>query len=140
MQAGMVHTLREIHRVLKPKGTMIDLRPNLGGRIVNVVLSSAILRAGEVDSSRFEPNKYSANHAIEQVVADRLFKLEYDEVFDLMTDLDTVDDLREFGESLHQDILADAVIEQVEKLTADETEDFSIRIRRPMMIARYRRI
>lgn len=138
MQAGMVHTLREIHRVLKPNGTLIDLRPNLGGRVVEVVLASATLHAGDVDSSRYEPDKRASNLAIEQMVADGLYRLEHYEEFSYVTDLDTVDDLREYGGALNLDILSDAVVEQVDQLTADETEDFSIRVRRPMIIARYR--
>ena len=140
MHAGMVHALREIHRVLKPNGTLIDLRPHFGDRIVEVMLSVATVRAGEIDSSATETDKYEANTAIQKVVADGLFRLEHDEVFNYVADIDTVDDLREYGESLEESILPETVVAQVEALIADETDDFSIQVRRPMMIARYHRI
>ena len=137
MREGMVHALREIHRILKPNGTLIDLRPNLGNRPVEVVLSYATLRAGEIDTSASARDGYAANDAMKKVVTEGLFSLEYDEEFDHIADLDTVDDLREYGKSLKQSSLSDATIAQVETLTADESDDFSIRIRRSMMIARY---
>ncbi len=140
MRAGMVHALREIHRVLKPKGTLIDLRPHIGNRPVEVLLSYATLRAGEIDSSANEPDKRAADNAMQQMIADGLFRLEYDEEFDYITDLDTVDDLRDYGQSMERSILPDAVVAQVEALTADESDDFSIQVRRSMIIARYRRI
>ncbi len=139
MHAGMVHALREIHRVLKPNGTLIDLRPNEGNRPIEVLLSYATLRAGEIESSTDATDKRAANHAMQQAVTDGLFKLEYDETFDYIADLDTVEDLRNYGKSLKQNILSEATVAQVEALTSDETDDFSIRIRRSMMIARYRK-
>ena len=140
MQAGMVHALKEIHRVLKSGGTLIDLRPHYGNRAIEVDLSSATLHAGEIDSSRTESDKHAADSAIQQVVQDGLFKLEHDEIFELQSHLDTVDDLREMRKSFRQSILPDEVITRVEALTADETDDFSIRVRRNMLIARYRRL
>ena len=140
MQTGMVHALKEIHRVLKPNGTLIDLRPNLGNRPIEVVLSNATLRAGEIDTSASAPDSHASNAAIKQVVADGLFKLEYDEEFEYIADLDTVADLHEYSKTLKQNILSEATVAQVEALISDETDDFSIRIRRSMIIARYRRL
>ena len=140
MYAGMVHTLKEIHRVLKPNGTLVDLRPNFGNRTVEVNLSYATLFAGEVDTSPSDPDLRAANSAIQQAFTDGLFRFEHDEEFEYVTELDTVADLREFGEALDKSTLSESVIVQVETLVADEPDDFSIHIRRPMTIARYRRI
>lgn len=139
MHEGMVHALREIHRVLKPNGTLIDLRPHFGNRPVEVVLSYATLRAGEVDTLPNAEDKHVANRAIKQAVTEGLFKFEHEEVFDHVTDMDTVDDLRDYNKSLKQSILPEATIAQVEQLTVDETDDFIIQVHRSMIIARYRR-
>jgi phosphoribosylformylglycinamidine (FGAM) synthase PurS component len=136
----MVHTLHEIHRVLKPDGTLLDLRPDYGNRSVAVTLPYADLFVGEIDSSMFDPDKLAADKALQQTIHDGLFVLEHQEAFDFVVDMDTVDDLREFAESFDQSILSDAVIEQVESLLADEDPDaVGIRVRRPMHVARYRK-
>ena len=140
MQAGMVHALREIHRILKPRGTLIDLRPHSTNRQVLVELSYATLNAGEIDSSRSVADRLAADHVIEQAVKDKLFTLEHHTHFELYTDLDTVDDLREYGKSFNRSVLPEAVIQQVERLTHDENDDFSIRVQRPFTIARYRKL
>lgn len=140
MYAGMVHALHEIHRVLKPKGTLIDLRPAIGNRAVEVDLSYAILNAGEIDSTRTIADKEMADDMIAQVASDGFFTLEHQERFDTVTDLDALANLIEYAESFKKSVLPDSVIEQVASLTRDEEPDtYSIHIRRPMHIARYRK-
>ncbi len=140
MYAGMVHALHEIHRVLKPNGTLIDLRPAIGNRAVEVDLSYAILHAGEVDSTRTIADKEMADNMIAQVTSDGFFTLDHEERFDTVTDLDTLADLIEYAKSFKNSVLPDGVVQQVESLTRDEEPDtYSIHIRRPMHIARYRK-
>jgi hypothetical protein len=139
MHEGMVHTLKEIHRVLKPSGTLIDIRPHFNNDVVNVVLSVATLRAGEIDSSSDVIDKHRADDTIKQAVQDGLFSLEYDETFDFIIDFDTVADLRDYRKSLNRSKLSDAVLARAEALTTDETDDFSIQLHRLMQIARYRK-
>lgn len=140
MHAGMGHTLQEVHRVLKSNGTLIDMRPHIGNRPVTVVLSYATLLAGKIDSSRTEDDKRAATQAMQQALNDGLYKLEHDAIFEITTELDSVDDLRDYGDSLNKSILPEQVIEQVENLIADEKDDFSIQIRRPISIANYRKL
>lgn len=140
MHEGMVHALRAIHRILKPNGTLIDLRPDIGNRSIWVELSYATLKAGEVDSSDTESDRLAADEAIQQAVADGLFTFEYDATFDIIADLDTVDDLRDYKTTLNRSILSETVIAEVEQLIVDEDDDYSIRIPRPMIIASYRKL
>jgi|GEM_PF-941981 len=140
MPAGMVHTLQEIHRVLTSDGVLLDLRPAIGSRVVLVDLPYATLNVGEFDSSATTADKQAAHDAIAQVVAQGQFVQEHLETFDLTLAMDTVDDLRDYADSLRRSILPDDVLTQVETLTADEDpETYAIRIRRPMHLALYRK-
>lgn len=47
----MVHALSEVHRVLKPGATLIDLRPDTSNRRVELELAEARLYIGEIDSA-----------------------------------------------------------------------------------------
>lgn len=139
MQAGMVHALREIHRILKRDGKLIDLRPHIDNRQLWVELASATLFAGEIDSSATINDQLAADNTLQQAVHNGLFALEYQTGFEIFTDLDTVDDLLDYRNSLRSSILPDDVVQQVINLTDDEIDDYRIRIRRMLTIARYRK-
>ena len=135
----MVHALQEIHRVLKMGGSLIDLRPAISNRTVEIELSYARLHVGEIDSVVTIPDHLAADRALQNQIAAGLFRAEYEENFELVTELDTLADLLEYAASLRQSVLPEAVLQRVAAIIADETEDFSIRTRREMVIARYRR-
>ena len=134
----MVHALQEIHRVLKVGGSLIDLRPAISNRTVEIELSYARLHVGEIDSVVTIPDHLAADRALQNQIAAGLFRAEYEENFELVTELDTLMDLLEYAASLRQSVLPEAVLQRVEAIIADETDDFSIRTRREMVIARYR--
>ena len=135
----MVHALQEIHRVLKVGGSLIDLRPAISNWTVEIELSYARLHVGEIDSVVTIPDHLAADRALQNQIADGLLRAEYEENFELVTELDTLADLLEYAASLRQSVMPEAVLQRVEAIIADETEDFSIRTRREMVIARYRR-
>ena len=135
----MVHALQEIHRVLKVGGSLIDLRPAISNRTVEIELSYARLHVGEIDSVVTIPDHLAADCALQNQIAEGLLRAEYEENFELVTELDTLADLLEYAASLRQSVMPEAVLQRVEAIIADETEDFSIRTRREMVIARYRR-
>ncbi len=135
----MVHALQEIHRVLKVGGSLIDLRPAISNRTVEIELSYALLHVGEIDSVVTIPDHFAADRALQNQIAEGLLRAEHQESFELVTELDTMADLLEYAATLRQSVLPEAVLQRVEAIIADETEDFSIRTRREMVIARYRR-
>lgn len=135
----MVHTLHDIHRILKPHGTLIDLRPDASNSPVMLDLASVTLHVGEVDSSRTYDEKWAADKAMQHVVDDGLFKLDHQTTFHIVDDLDTVEDLRVYRESFNRSVLADHVIERVAELILDEDDDYRIRVLSPMVITRYRK-
>ena len=136
----MVHTLQEIHRVLKAAGTLIDLRPGIQNRSVELELSYARLNLGEIDSSSRVADCQAADAALRDAVNQGLFRGEHDADFHLITDLDTAADLRGYAAALRRSILPEEIMNRLESLTAHENEDFIIHIRRDMVITRYRKM
>ena len=135
----MVHALQECQRVLRAGGTLIDLRPGQRNRQVELELPSARLHLGEIGSASPTDDDLAADAALRQATGAGLFRLEHDERLEYVTEMDTLDDLREFGETLRRSAMPAALIERASQLTADEPE-FIIRVRRQMLIARYRRL
>ena len=135
----MVHALQETHRVLRSGGTLIDLRPAIQNRTIELELAYARLHIGEIDSSATAADHQAADAALRGAVKRGLFQSEHDADFQLVIDMDSVDDLRAYAAGLRRSVLPDEVISRLEWLTADENGDFIIRIRRQMTITRYRK-
>ncbi len=136
----MVHALHEVHRVLLPGGTLIDLRPTTTNRTVEVDLSYARLCAGEIDSSGTVADREAADAALRGAIAAGRFRAEHKETFFHMTDMDSVADLRDYAATMRGSVLPKDVVRRVETAVEGEAEDFSIRTRREIVIARYRKI
>ena len=135
----MVHALSEARRVLKPGGRLVDLRPAMSNRRVELELGSATLFIGEIDSSSSFPDYAAANEALDEALKNGALRLEYSAAFPHLTDLDTLADLREFQRGLRRSVMPESILERIEALAADEPGEVLIRIRREMLIARYHR-
>ena len=136
----MVHALSEVWRALKAGGRLIDLRPTMRNRSVEMVLGGATLFIGEIDSSSTFSDHVDANEALDGALADGAFRREHWTTFSIVSDLDTLADLRDFQDDLRRSVMPDSIFEGIAALTADEGENYWIRIRREMLIARYRRL
>ena len=136
----MVHALSEARRVLLPGGRLIDLRPTMRNRRVELDLPGASLFMGEIDSSSTFPDHVAANEAIDAALSAGNFRLEHLTTFAIAHDLDTLVDLREFKAGFRRSVMPDSIFEQISAITADRPADFVIRIRREMLVARYRRL
>ena len=136
----MVHALSEARRALRPGGRLIDLRPTMRNRRVELDLPGATLFLGEIDASCTFSDHLAANAALDAALAAGELRLEHETTFAYVTDLDSLADLREFQAGFRRSVMPESVFEKIKRLTANETEDFLIRIRREMLIARYRRI
>lgn len=90
----MVHALREAHRVLRPNGILIDLRPALVHRRVGIERVGRFRYVGTLRESLDDDR--AANRAISNVKRARLFKAEWRTQFDCRRVMDSVDDLRTF--------------------------------------------
>ena len=136
----MVHALEETQRVLKNGGSFIDLRPATQNRTVALELSSTQLHIGEIDSSTTFSDHIAADTALKRLMEQGLIALEHDAVFEVTTDLDSVEDLRIHAGTLRRSILADELLQRIESLIEGEDEDYMIRTRREMVIRRYRSV
>lgn len=90
----MVHALREAHRVLKPDGLLIDLRPAAVHRRVGVTEGGGY-RLPWVMRENFDDD-HAADRAVAQVVGEGLFKAEGRTRFACYRVMDTVDDFQEW--------------------------------------------
>ena len=136
----MVHALSEARRVLAPGGRLIDLRPTMLNRRVELALPGATLFMGEIDSSSTCPDHVAANAALDSALAEGEFRLEHKTNFPYVHDLDSLADLHQFKAGLRRSVMPESIVEQIAAITADETSDFIIRIRREMLVARYQRL
>ena len=135
----MVRALSEARRVLKHGGCLIDMRPTMRNRRVELELPDARLFIGEIDSSDTFPDHVSADQALDAAIDVGDFQIEHKTVFDVVTDFDTVNDLKAFVASARQTVMPDSIPARIEALTKDQHEDCIIRTWREMLIARYRR-
>ena len=110
----MVHALSEAHRLLKPGGALIDLRPAMRNRRVELELSHARLFIGEIDYSYRFPDHIAANEALASATACGLLRLEHRASLEYVTDLDSADDLREYVASLRSAVPED-LLQQIDK-------------------------
>ena len=136
----MVHALEEAHRVLKPGGGLIDLRPSARNRLVELDLGGAALRLGEIDSSHSFPDHAAADEALRWACGAGRLRAEHHAQFEFVTDMDSAADFRQYAASLRRSIVPAWLLERVESFTADLAGDCLIRARREMTIARYRRL
>lgn len=136
----MVRALSEARRVLKRGGRLIDLRPTARNRRVELALPETTLFIGEIDSSSAVSDHIAANEALAVALAAGAFSLEHCTTFQIKHDLDTLADLREFKAGLRRSALPESIFQRIEALAADEPGETLIRIRREMLIARYRRL
>ena len=136
----MVHALSEAHRVLRVGGALIDLRPTIINRQVGLELGGARLHIGEIDSSDSIPDHQVADAALVAALTAGKFHAEHRENFEFVTDLDTLEDLQEFADGLHRSVMPESMPGQIKALIEGGASDCLIRIRREMLIARYRKL
>lgn len=90
----MVHALREAHRVLKPNGILIDLRPALVHRRVGIERAGRFRQLGRMYESLDDDRK--ANRSVALVLRAGLFKAEWRTRFDCRRVMDSLSDFRTF--------------------------------------------
>lgn len=69
----MVHALREAHRVLKPGGVLLDLRPGAVHRRIGLELDGKYQQVAVMGEKL--DDDYAANRAVAEVIEKKLFKL-----------------------------------------------------------------
>jgi hypothetical protein len=92
---GMVHALEEIHRLLRPAGSLIDIHPVLEAPLIEVYQGPQVVFA-EPSPDYFGEDYRQAEHALAQVVSRGLFVIERSGEFDFLTYGSSVAELRDF--------------------------------------------
>jgi len=91
----MVHALEEIHRLLRPDGSLIDIHPCLEAPLLEIHQGGRITFAEPVPAHDFE-DKQQAENALKQAIQRRLFVVERADVFDFLVYASSAAELRDF--------------------------------------------
>ena len=136
----MVHALDEIHRVLKPGGLLLDLRPISGETPLEVVRPGRRPElAGFYDEPADHPDDVAANNAVARAVRRGLFHRERDGEFRFAYYWDSVDEMRAYiKEKWTATRLPGPVSRKARRLMAPG--DGRVRARVRMIITRLRKV
>ena len=134
----MVHALSEIHRVLKPNGTLLDLRPVEDSWSVEIVSGSGWQATGRLsDMPQGMADDAAANQAMREVESRGWFIPKKMEEFPFFYYWDTPSEMKEFMEDEWEDFekLEEEVYRKTASMWASSTADAHVRVRVKMMIA-----
>ena len=137
----MVHALKEIWRVLVPRGWLLDVRPLSANWPLEIVAGKQVWPAGRVDDSAGLPDDQAADESLRMVVRDGWFVRERQARFDYAWYWDTLDELRaHMAEKWSGSVqLPAAVGAEVARLLAAGGTDARVRLRLIVAMARYRK-
>ena len=90
----MVHALEEIHRLLKPTGTLIDIHPVAESAPMEIHQGRKIAPVGHLPVPQGCTDYQQADHALTEIVLRRLFAVERESVFDSVTHDASVAEMR----------------------------------------------
>ena len=143
----MVHALEEIHRLLRPDGTLVDIRPFPEPALVKVIQRDRILFAEPKRESDHEGVQH-AERAVEEVLERKLFVAGRDHEFEFFSYGSSVSELRDFwdrynafNESPKEEALLeyeDEVFARAEEILKDSGEDAEAAIHERARIARFK--
>ena len=137
----MVHALKEIWRVLAPGGVMIDLRPLTELPPVEVVADGQAASAGRLDEPQADPDDQAANEALAQVEREQVFICERRGAFVLSYYWDTPGEMKaHIDEKWTHTRLPEEVLAEANRLVACAGADARVRVRRNMVISRWRKM
>lgn len=136
--ASMVHALDEIHRTLKPKGTLVDLRPVEANWQVEVVSSAGWQAAGRLnDLPAAVADDEAAFRAMREAESNGWYVKKKEEEFDFFYYWDTPSEMKEFMESEWEDFekLEESVYRKTGSLWVSAGADARVRVRVGMLIS-----
>ncbi len=129
----MVHALQESHRVLKPNGILIDLRPAPRHRRVGLGTGRRWQLVGVMREQL--DDDLAADRAVAQVLRAGLFRREMRFEFELDRVMDTMEDFRAWLDEFVQDgkmLSHEWLVQRVERARAQHRASIKIVVRGPM--------
>ena len=139
----MVHALREIHRTLKPNGTLIDLRPVEDNWTVEIPSSSGLQIAGRLSDMPIGiADDTAAFAAMKEVEARGWFVREREEEFAFFYYWDTPSEMKEWIDDEWDTFekIEEDVYRKAQSLWATANADARVRVRVKMLITKWRRV
>ncbi|HEY2982481.1 MAG TPA: hypothetical protein VGJ22_14955 [Anaerolineales bacterium] len=139
----MVHALREVHRVMAPNGILVDLRPLDDRWPVEVSSARESREVGRLLDYDFAlSSDRAANHAVEQIAAERRFEREREEYFPFLYYWDTPNEMQEYIADEWEDFngLDDPTLQSARSAWAIGGADSRVRIRMKMLITRWKKM
>jgi len=131
----MVHALREAHRVLKPGGKLIDLRPAPKHRRVGIGTGKNWQSVG-VMREKFDDD-LASNRAVAEVLRAGLFRRESRVEYDLDRVMDDMQDFREWLQDfadLGRISISDRLLKRLEAALKQRRKGTKIVVRGPLML------
>jgi hypothetical protein len=142
---GMVHALEAIHRLLRPDGTLVDIRPHADPSILKVVAGNQTLFAEPKREGDHE-GVLDSDHAMDEILERKVFAVERGRDFEFISYGSTAGELREFWDRYNdyeptpkeQEQLAfeDKVYAKAEEIRKDSGNDAEVAIHERVRIAR----
>ncbi|MCI0691983.1 hypothetical protein L0337_08255 [candidate division KSB1 bacterium] len=134
----MVHALREAHRVLKPTGLLIDLRPRSAHRHVGIPCDGCFQPLGMVH--RNIDDVRAANRAVAHVVRAGLFKIEGRVRFDCKRIMDTPGEFQIWWDEFAHIQLDDDMLRKIENVFKAKCEKRKIVVEIPLAMRKLRKV
>jgi hypothetical protein len=135
----VVHALENVHRALRPGGLLLDVRPEPGDAVVEVVSAGRAARIGVVEESERGDRIRRARAALTRIVRRGWLVRERAVRFRFVSHADTVDDwLAHREEKGATSVLDPALVEQARALLAGGAGP--LRLRERATATRYRRL
>jgi hypothetical protein len=138
-RAGMVHALDKIRGLLKPDGVLIDIHPTSEMAAIEVRVGERTTAAGWVRETDDYSEYEDADRAVAKAVADGLFRVERQAVFEFVWHADSLAELRDYLSEGWEDASIDELTAgQIEALMSAPERDKEIIVRETIHIARLR--
>lgn len=133
----MVHALEKIHRLLKPGGRLIDIHPPPDPASIEVRVGARTTLAGWLQETDDYSPYEDADRALARVVQGGWFAVEREGTIDLVTQAETIAELREYvAEEWEHARIDDITAGRADELLSTPGRDKEVILRESVRIAR----
>ncbi|MDH3944868.1 MAG: hypothetical protein OEV06_12310 [Anaerolineae bacterium] len=136
-----MHALEESWRVLKPGGSLVDIRPYLGNMRLELLTEGQPSLAGLVDDSGLIPDHEAVEHTLAAGLERGLFEKEDERFFDYEYLWESPEGLKDYvDENWCSRRLQKSLFKRLKKMAGEVEAESRVRIRDERIIARYKKL